>query len=64
MREQISSEIAEIAALPRSEQARRLAADGLVVPHLPKPWGRDAGPAEQVLIQQEMRAAGVRPPSW
>jgi alkylation response protein AidB-like acyl-CoA dehydrogenase len=63
LREHIASEIAEIAALPRGEQTSRLAADGLVVPHLPKPWGRDAGPVEQVLIQQEMRAAGVRPPS-
>ncbi len=62
LREQIAAEIAAIAALPRDEQTRRLAADGLVMPHLPKPWGRGAGPLEQVLIQQEMRAAGVRPP--
>ncbi len=62
MREGIASEIAGIAALPRDQQAHRLAAEGLVMPHLPKPWGRGAGPAEQILIQQEMRAAGVRPP--
>jgi len=63
LRESIASEIAEIAALPRAEQLRGLAAAGLVVPHLQKPWGRGAGPLEQILIQQEMRAAGLRPPS-
>ena len=63
LREQIAAEIAEIAALPRDGQVARLAADGLVMPHLPKPWGRDAGPVEQILIQQEMRAAAVRPPA-
>jgi alkylation response protein AidB-like acyl-CoA dehydrogenase len=63
LRARIRSEIAEIAALSRRDQAARLAADGLVMPHLPKPWGRDASPLEQILIQQEMRAAGVRPPA-
>jgi alkylation response protein AidB-like acyl-CoA dehydrogenase len=63
LREQIAAEIAEIAALPRDGQVAKLAANGLVMPHLPKPWGRDAGPVEQILIQQEMRAASVRPPA-
>jgi 3-oxochol-4-en-24-oyl-CoA dehydrogenase len=63
LRESIAAEIAGIAALPPAEQVRKLAADGLVVPHLQKPWGRSAGPLEQILIQQELRAAGVRPPS-
>ncbi len=63
LREQIAAEIAAVAALPRDGQTRKLAADGLVMPHLPKPWGRAAGPVEQILIQQEMRAAKVRPPS-
>jgi len=62
-RQRIRDEIAGIAALGRDEQARRLADDGLVMPHLPKPWGRAASPLEQVLIQQELRAAGVRPPT-
>ena len=32
------------------------------LPHLPRPWGRGAGALEQVVIAQEMRAAGVRAP--
>ena len=63
LRERIRSQVAEIAALSRQEQMRRMAAEGLVMPHLQKPWGRDAGPLEQILIQQELRAAGVRPPA-
>ena len=32
-------------------------------PHLPRPWGRGASPLEQLVIDQEMRAAGVRAPA-
>ena len=63
MRERIRDEIAAIAPLDHDEQVGRLADDGLVMPHLPEPWGRDASPLEQILIQQELRAAGVRPPA-
>src|SRR5258708_7775591 len=38
------------------------AADGWVVPHLPRPWGRGAGALEQVVIHQEMKEAGLRAP--
>lgn len=63
LRQRIRDEIAEIAALEPAERVRRLAGQGLVMPHLPKPWGRDASPLEQVLIQQELHAARVRPPA-
>ena len=62
VRERVQAEVAEIAALPDGDRNRALAERALVMPHLPEPWGRGAGPLEQVLIQQEMRAAGVRPP--
>ncbi|HEY1674599.1 MAG TPA: acyl-CoA dehydrogenase [Streptosporangiaceae bacterium] len=62
LREQIRAELAEISALNGQERTRKLADDGWVVPHLPRPWGRGAGPLEQVVIHQEMRAAGVRAP--
>ena len=32
---------------------------GYVMPHWPKPWGRDAGAVEQLVIEQEFAAAGV-----
>ncbi len=61
-RAQIREELSAIAQLAGKERTARLAADGWVVPHLPRPWGRDAGALEQVVIHQEMKAAGLRAP--
>jgi alkylation response protein AidB-like acyl-CoA dehydrogenase len=63
MRSAIRADLAGIAALTGAERTQRLAADGWVTPHLPRPWGRGASPLEQLVIDQEMRAAGVRAPS-
>ncbi|GAA4579240.1 acyl-CoA dehydrogenase [Planotetraspora phitsanulokensis] len=62
LRADIRAELAEIAALEGVEQKRALAAAGFVMPHLPKPWGRNATPLEQVLIHQEIRAAKIKLP--
>ncbi|MFF5209416.1 acyl-CoA dehydrogenase [Streptosporangium sp. NPDC000396] len=62
LREEIRAEIAEIAKLEGREQKRALAKAGYVMPHLARPWGRDARPLEQVLIFQELKAARVKPP--
>jgi alkylation response protein AidB-like acyl-CoA dehydrogenase len=40
----------------------RLAAAGYVAPHWPRPWGRDASPIQQLVIDEELRAAGVPRP--
>ncbi|MFJ6795571.1 acyl-CoA dehydrogenase [Streptomyces sp. NPDC091268] len=41
--------------------ARRvLAPTGYAAPYLPPPYGIGAGPAEQLVVQQELRAAGVK----
>jgi alkylation response protein AidB-like acyl-CoA dehydrogenase len=58
----VKEELAVIAAAPKAEQARLLAAGGWVTPHLPAPWGRDASPLEQLVIAEELRGAGLRPP--
>ncbi|MEV0233131.1 acyl-CoA dehydrogenase [Nonomuraea sp. NPDC050786] len=63
LRESIRAEIAEIARLEGKEQKRALAERGFVMPHLPRPWGRDAKPLEQVLIAQELKAAKVKLPA-
>jgi alkylation response protein AidB-like acyl-CoA dehydrogenase len=36
---------------------RRLARAGLVAPHWPRPWGLDAGPLQQLAIDEVLRAA-------
>lgn len=62
LRASLASEISDISALSGQEQKRALAIQGFVMSHLPKPWGRDAKPLEQVLIQQELKAAKVKLP--
>ncbi len=56
---EIASAVAEVAALPADKQQAALAEAGLLAPHWPHPYGRAAGPAEQLLIDQEMAKAGV-----
>ncbi len=48
------------------EPARRAALikSGYVMPHWPKPWGRDAGAIEQLVIEQEFAAAGIKRPGY
>src|SRR5215470_17082765 len=58
-RAQVRAELAQIAALTGRDRSAALAAGGWVMTHLPKPWGRDAQPLEQLVIEAEMRAAGV-----
>jgi alkylation response protein AidB-like acyl-CoA dehydrogenase len=41
---------------------RTLAAAGLVAPHWPRPWGLDAGPDDQLVIEEELLRAGVDRP--
>ena len=59
-RAQVRAELAEISKLTGRERTAALAAGGWVLPHLPRPWGRDAEPLEQLVIDAEMRAADVR----
>jgi alkylation response protein AidB-like acyl-CoA dehydrogenase len=41
---------------------RELAEGGYVVPHWPKPWGLDADPIHQIIIDDELRRARVQRP--
>lgn len=62
VREKVRGEIAELAGLGEAEQLVRLGDGGWVQPHLPRPFGRDAGPLEQVVISEELKRAGVTLP--
>ncbi|OBG57878.1 acyl-CoA dehydrogenase [Mycobacterium sp. E3339] len=61
-RAEIAAAVAEIAALPAEKRQAALAEAGLQAPHWPAPHGRGASPAEQLLIDQELAAAGVARP--
>lgn len=41
---------------------RQLAEAGYVAPHWPKPWGLDASPIEQLIIDDELKKAGISRP--
>ena len=41
---------------------RELAERGLVAPHWPAPWGLGADPTHQLLVDEELKRAGVRRP--
>ncbi len=45
-----------------SPTGRELAEAGYVAPHLPPPWGLGADPVHQLVIDEELRRAGVRRP--
>jgi 3-oxochol-4-en-24-oyl-CoA dehydrogenase len=59
LRPEIAAAVAEVAALPEEKRQAALAEAGLQAPHWQAPHGRGASPAEQLLIDQEMAAAGV-----
>ena len=51
-----------IAANP-DPTGRQLAEAGYVAPHWPAPWGLDADPIHQILIDEELKAAGIKRPT-
>ncbi|MDP7703113.1 MULTISPECIES: acyl-CoA dehydrogenase [unclassified Mycobacterium] len=64
LRTQIRADAAEIAALEKTAQRDKLIETGYVMPHWPKPWGRAADAVEQLVIEEEFRAAGIKRPDY
>ena len=62
LRPEIADAAAGVAALPADKRQAKLAETGLLAPHWPPPHGRGAGPAEQLLVDQELASAGVTRP--
>ncbi len=61
-RTELAPVIEEVAAADSGERRGLLVDAGLITPHWPRPWGRDAGAVEQVVIDELMGAAGVSRP--
>jgi alkylation response protein AidB-like acyl-CoA dehydrogenase len=64
LRKRIHADAAEIAALDKKAQRDKLIETGYVMPHWPKPWGRAADAVEQLVIEEEFRAAGIKRPDY
>ncbi len=62
IRDEVRSFLEELQTHDKSEWNRRVADAGYIVPHWPEPWGRDASPLTQLVIDEEFRAARVRRP--
>ena len=62
IRPEIRAHVSSVAALPEADRRTALVEHGLLTPHWPAPYGRDAGPVEQLVIDQELAAAGVTRP--
>jgi alkylation response protein AidB-like acyl-CoA dehydrogenase len=62
LRDEIREEVAALKGIAREERNTAIAEDGWVLPYLPTPWGRDAGPVEQIIIAQEFTSGRVRRP--
>jgi alkylation response protein AidB-like acyl-CoA dehydrogenase len=60
LRDEVRTVVAQVAAA--GDQRAAMAAAGLIMPHWPRPWGRGASPLEQLVIDQELAAAGVARP--
>ncbi len=64
LREQLTPVVSSIAALSDpADQRRALADEGLLAPHWPTPFGRDAGPVEQLVIDQVCAEVDLRRPN-
>ena len=63
-RSQVQAFVTKVAELDPPERTRRLVASGYAVPHWPEPWGRAAGAVEQLVIEEELGAAGIRRPAY
>jgi hypothetical protein len=55
-REQARAVVEQVEDLPKEALRKALSDSGYLVPHWPKPWGRDAGPIEQLVIEEEFKS--------
>ena len=61
-RETTRTEMGSITELPADDQRAALARAGYLMPHLPRPFGLDAGPVEQLVVDEELARAGLDRP--
>jgi 3-oxochol-4-en-24-oyl-CoA dehydrogenase len=62
VRAELSPVVEGLSGRDGADRRRALVEEGLAVPHWPSPWGRDASAVEQLVIDEEMAAAGISRP--
>jgi 3-oxochol-4-en-24-oyl-CoA dehydrogenase len=63
IRDAIRLDVARLRDLTGAARKQALIDTGYAMPHWPKPWGRNAAAVEQLVIEQEFAAAGIKRPS-
>ena len=64
IRDAVRPDVARLRDLTGEDQKQAMIETGYVMPHWPKPWGRDASAVEQLVIEQELAAARIKRPSY
>ena len=64
IRAAIRPDVVRLAELSGDARKRELIETGYVMPHWPRPWGRDAGAIEQLVVEQEFGLAGIKRPGY
>ncbi len=63
IRAEVRAEAERVGAIgDPAAQRKALIESGLMVPHWPRPWGREAGAVEQLVIDEELKRANVKVP--
>jgi alkylation response protein AidB-like acyl-CoA dehydrogenase len=62
VRRELAPHVEQVAAAPEADRRRAMVEAGLVAPHWPRPWGRDAGAVEQVVTDELLAEAGLARP--
>jgi alkylation response protein AidB-like acyl-CoA dehydrogenase len=64
IRAAMEPDVARLRELEGDARKQALIETGYVMPHWPRPWGRDAAAIEQLVIEQEFAAAGIKRPAY
>lgn len=64
LRADIRAELATWSELDGQQLREAMIRTGYLMPHWPKPWGRAADAVEQLVIDEEMRTAGIKRPDF
>ncbi len=64
VRDAIRPDVDRLRGLRGKARKQALIETGYVMPHWPRPWGRDASAIEQLVIEQEFARAGIRRPGY
>jgi alkylation response protein AidB-like acyl-CoA dehydrogenase len=64
IRDEVRAFAERIKDLDKDAQRDAMIESGYVMPHWPRPWGRDAGAVEQLVVEQEFAAAGISRPAY